>query len=240
MRISQRKYAEIYEVLSLTLVIFAAFFVISNIAKLKLPVVSNVYLDDRTQTFWVNFLYNNTTVMIQFISIITNPIAIYLTAINRKIVWPVRLLLISEAFGRFMMSLSQMFLFGGIVLVNFCTATGLTSLIPIFVQVLFFGSTLWENLMTLSTGIRLAQYFVSLGRFIALSFNGRYFPYALKFPYAQLILPYTLSLFLRLARVFHIDLGSFPDYLEDILLSKAASMDFFAYRKLKTHSFCGF
>ncbi|CAJ0575921.1 unnamed protein product, partial [Mesorhabditis spiculigera] len=186
MRSSLRKYAEIYEVLSLTLVIFAAFFVISTITKLQLPVVSNV------------------------------------------------LLLISEAFGRFMMSLSQMFLFGGIVLVNICTATGLTSLIPIFVQVLFFGSTLWDNLMTLSTGIRLAQYFVSLGRFTALSFNGRYFPYVLKFPYFQLILPYTLSLFLQLARVFHIGLGSFPYYLEDILLSKSAAMDFFAYRKLKT------
>ncbi|CAJ0568835.1 unnamed protein product, partial [Mesorhabditis spiculigera] len=161
--LSYRHLIEVFEVLLLTAGFLGSIFGVDALSKwLQQYQIGDVQLDNVSFSKYVTWLYYTTTTFIYIIALIVNPIAVYLTMANKKIVWPV-------------------------------------------------------------------------SRFIALAFDGRYFHLALKFPYLQLFLPYSIALLLRLGIEFNLQYGTWILYCEDLLISHTAALDIAAYRKLKKH-----
>ncbi|CAJ0570717.1 unnamed protein product, partial [Mesorhabditis spiculigera] len=185
-----QKYRELIAVVVLTIFFYAintlsghVFLLLRKVEVSSVPMDIGEYLDIYGK------IYTYTTDFIYIISVIVNPIAIYITISNKKIAWPIRI-----------------------------------------------SVAIYTYTITLPTGIRIAHYFISLGRFIALAFNGRYFELALRLPYLQLFIPYFIAVILRVNLEFETIPVDWLDYVDPFLIAHIAALDCFAYEKLRAHT----
>ncbi|CAJ0568836.1 unnamed protein product, partial [Mesorhabditis spiculigera] len=228
-----QKYRELIVVVMGTIFFYAitalsgrVFLLLRKVEVSSIPMDIGEYLDLYSK------IYAYTTDFIYIISVIVNPIAIYITISNKKIAWPIRLLLISEAAFRTLMCLGQLLY----LLTAGFSLTSSSDELSVEGSFISISVAIYTYTITLPTGIRIAHYFISLGRFIALAFNGRYFELALRFPYLQLFIPYFIAVILRVNLEFETIPVEWLDYVDPFLIAHIAALDSFAYEKLRAHT----
>ncbi|CAJ0950975.1 unnamed protein product, partial [Mesorhabditis belari] len=117
-------------------------------------------------------------------SIFTTPLAVFFAATNIDLSLPIRLLAAAENSNKFIYVFT---LFSTLIcdptenLLNCSIYYDITK--SAFEYIAMFG---------LYDIAQYCQFIISLSRFLAISFNGAFFRYTLKFPLLQLIIPYVL------------------------------------------------
>ncbi|CAJ0570718.1 unnamed protein product, partial [Mesorhabditis spiculigera] len=88
--------------------------------------------------------------------------------------------------------------------------------------------TMWIYSYTycLTYSIRIAHYLISFGRFLAVAFDGRYFHLAVKWPYAQLLLPYLAAVVIRILIAYFPESLDWSQRFDDLLMSHVAALEF--------------
>ncbi|CAJ0947993.1 unnamed protein product, partial [Mesorhabditis belari] len=169
------------------------------------------------------------------LSFVISPLAIYFPLKNDQLTWPIRLLAASENLSKFIFALYYVTYGFCNLPVNGDRSTRCSDNLYSVLNSIYFNEFLpyyiWGHTAQYS------QMMISLSRFFAISFNGAYFRYTLRWPIVQLVLPYVYRIgFEQLKWPFPDSYFTFEPYFLFIpffLMISLDSMTQYKFGKLK-------